>query len=493
MKDSFGVFFVCYDRVMIEEHKNAVKIIQTQVRDYYSRKVPFRVYHGSTNATRVMSFKRSEMVDVSNLDKVLHVDTKRQVALVEPNVPMDMLLDTTLKYGLMPPVVTEFPGITVGGAIQGGAIEAGSFKWGVFSNTINEVEMILGDGSIIKASPTSNQDLFFGAAGSYGSLGLITSAEVRLIPAKKYVTITHLPVASFQDGLDKTLKYTKSSCDFIECGMFSKDRGTVVIGNLSDTVEGKLMRFSRARDPWYYLYVENNARLKKTVTDTVPLRDYIFRFDRGAFWAAQLAFTQSGLPFNWLTRFILDRFLRTRKLYQAVQESAAAQRYICQDIVLPTRTLVPFLDFIDKEFNMYPTGFCAVKADTKSPLLFNGIEDTDYVFNVGVYGLRIEPYEKFVAANRQIEAETTKLGGRKWFYAHSYYTEKEFWNIYNKHWYGKLRNKYHATTLPDIYSRTRVNDKYRVHTKGAAIKTLLGKANYASKSSCDSVHDGPTR
>jgi delta24-sterol reductase len=461
---------------MITEHDNAVKKIQEQVREYYKRKVPFRVYHGSTNATRVVSFKRSEMIDTSKLDKVLKIDTEKRVALVEPNVSMDKLLDATLEHGLMPPVVTEFPGITVGGAIQGGAIEAGSFRWGTFSNTVNEVEMVLGDGTKIKASPKSNSDLFFGAAGSYGSLGLITAAEVKLIPAKKYVTITHIPVSSFQEGLDKTLEYAKTDCDFIECGMFSKDGGSVVIGKLSDTKEGKLLRFSRAYDPWYYLYIEKNARAKKTVTNTVPLRDYIFRFDRGAFWAAQLAFNQSGLPFNWFTRFVLDRFMRTRKLYQAVQESAAAQRYICQDIVLPTKTLVPFMEFIDKEFNMYPTGFCAVKADTRSPLLFNSIAATDYVFNVGVYGLRIEPYEKFVAVNRQIEAETTKLGGRKWFYAHSYYTEKEFWNIYDRRWYDKLRKKYHATTLPDIYNRTRVKDQYHINTKGAALKTMLGKA-----------------
>ena len=460
---------------MDSQHRQAVAALQAQIREYYSRKVPFRVYHGSTNSTRVLTFKRSEMVDTSHLDRVLKIDVAKRTVLVEPNVAMDKLLDATLAHGLMPPVVTEFPGITVGGAIQGGAIESGSFRWGAFSQTVNSIEMVLGDGSKVTASPDEHADLFYGTAGSYGSLGLVTAAEIQLIPAKKYVTVTTVPVSSFAESLQSTLAYAKTDCDFIECGMFAKDCGSLVVGNLSNEVTGKLLRFSRARDPWYYMYIEQNARARRSVTNTIPIKDYIFRFDRGAFWAAQLAFEQSGLPFNAITRFVFDPLLRTRKLYQAVQESAAAQRYICQDIVMPAESLVSFMDFIDDEFNMYPTGFCAVKTETRSPLQFNSVAG-DYVFNVGVYGLRIEPYDKFVKVNQRIEAKTHELGGRKWFYAHSYYSEKQFWEIYDKKWYDTLRDKYHATTLPNIYDRIRVKDIHNVNTKRAALRTLLGRA-----------------
>jgi delta24-sterol reductase len=461
---------------MDSQHIEAVDVLQAQIAEYYSRKVPFRIYHGSTNATRVLTFKRSELVDTSKLDRVLHIDKQARTALVEPNVSMDRLLDATLAYGLMPPVVTEFPGITVGGAIQGGAIESGSFKWGAFSQTVRSMEMILGNGTKLTISPDEHADLFYGTAGSYGSLGVITAAEIKLIPAKKFVTVTTIPISSFAEGLAITEKYAASSCDFIECGMMQKSCGSIVIGNLSNKVEGKLLRFSRARDPWYYMYIEKNSIARKSITDTIPIKDYIFRFDRGAFWAAQLAFQQSGLPFNAFTRFILDPLLRTRKLYQAVQESAAAQRYICQDIVVPAKSLVPFMDFIDTELAMYPTGFCAVMSEMRSPLQFNSIKNSDLVFNVGVYGLRVEPYQKFVEVNKRIESVTRELGGRKWFYAHSYYSKKDFWEMYDKTWYDDLRKKYHATTLPDIYERIRVKETYEINTRKAALRTLLGRA-----------------
>src|ERR1700704_5322126 len=136
------------------------------------------------------------MVDVSELNNVLSVDAKHQTAIVEPNVPMDKLVKATLAHKLLPPVVTEFPGITVGGGIQGGAGESSSFKWGFFSQTVNWVEYILADGSIVKASPIEHSDLFYGAAGSSGTFGVITAAEIQLIPAKKYVQLAYLPVTS---------------------------------------------------------------------------------------------------------------------------------------------------------------------------------------------------------------------------------------------------------------------------------------------------------
>lgn len=240
-------------------------------------------------------------------------------------------------------------------------------------------------------------------------------------------------------------------------------------------LKGKLVRVSRPTDTWYYLYVKGVAATGGQPTDTLPLKDYLFRFNRGAFWAAELAFTQSGVPFNAVTRLLLDPLLRTRKLYQALQESAASQVYICQDLVLPRKSVVQFLDFIDQEYGMYPVGGCPMKPEPRSPLQCNGI-DTDLVFNIGVYGLKVEPYEKFVEVNRQIEQKTNELGGKKWFYAHNYYTEEEFWKVYDRKWYDALRDKYHATTLPDIFNRTRVKEQYKVSKKRGALRTALGLA-----------------
>jgi FAD/FMN-containing dehydrogenase len=67
--------------------------------------------------------------------------------------------------------------------------------------------MILANGDLVQASRTERADLFYGAAGSYGSLGIITSAEIRLMPAKLYVQLTHYPVSSLAEAIQLTRRY----------------------------------------------------------------------------------------------------------------------------------------------------------------------------------------------------------------------------------------------------------------------------------------------
>ena len=93
----------------------------------------------------------------------------------------------------------------------------------------------------------------------------------------------------------------------------------------------------------------------------------------------------------------------------------------------------------------------------------------------------MDSYDEFLKANRLIEQTVSKFGGKKWFYAHSYYTEKEFWTRYDRKRYDTLRTKYHATTLPTIYDKVTVKVKHEVHYKRGALLTMLGLAKLRIK------------
>ncbi|KAG6978329.1 Delta(24)-sterol reductase [Fusarium oxysporum f. sp. conglutinans] len=79
-----------------------------------------------------------------------------------------------MPFGLISPVVMEFPGITAGGGFAGTSGESSSFRHGFFNETVNFVEMILGNGDKIRASREEHEDLFHGAAGAAGTLGCRT-------------------------------------------------------------------------------------------------------------------------------------------------------------------------------------------------------------------------------------------------------------------------------------------------------------------------------
>ncbi len=80
------------------------------------------------------------------------------------------------------------------------------------------------------------------------------------------------------------------------------------------------------------------------------------------------------------------------------------------------------------------------------------------MLNIGVWGWGPKDRAEFVRANRDLERRVGELGGMKWLYAHTYYSEPEFWAAYGGHreWYEALRRKYRATSLPSVYDKVRV-------------------------------------
>jgi len=133
-------------------HNQAVKAVSERLPQFYSWRAAFRVYHGSTNSTRAVYKKSDKIVDTSQLDHVLAVDKAKKTALVEPNVSMDKLVQATLEKGLVPVVVMEFPGITVGRGFSGAAGERSSGRRGPFDLTIDSIEIVVPNEDVFHAS-----------------------------------------------------------------------------------------------------------------------------------------------------------------------------------------------------------------------------------------------------------------------------------------------------------------------------------------------------
>jgi len=146
-------------------------------------------------------------------------------------------VEATLLHGLVPPVVMEFPGITVGGGFAGTAGESSSFRYGFFDRTINWIEVVLANGEVVRASSNENSDLFYGVASSFGTLGVTTILEIQLIEAKKYVEMTYFPVCSIIEAQEKFEEATQDpTVDYLDGFMLAKDHGVICAGRLTNNV-----------------------------------------------------------------------------------------------------------------------------------------------------------------------------------------------------------------------------------------------------------------
>jgi FAD/FMN-containing dehydrogenase len=165
-------------------------------------------------------------LSLSDFVNVIGIDTENKTLDVEGLATYERVVDFTLARGLLPLVTPELKHITVGGATVGIGIESTGFRYGFVHDGLIEAEVLLPDGRIVLCNGNdSHTDLFHALPNSYGTLGYILRAKIRLLSAKRHV---HIRTSAFS-GLDEYLEAMRLATenvdnDFVEGLFFSADR-----------------------------------------------------------------------------------------------------------------------------------------------------------------------------------------------------------------------------------------------------------------------------
>jgi cytokinin dehydrogenase len=128
------------------------------------------------------------LIDMSALDRVETIS--RDSIWVQAGVTWSDLVRETLEKGLLPPVLTNNLGTTVGGTVSVGGIGAASHRHGLQSDNVCELEVITGDGHLVRCSPEENAELFDCTRSGLGQFSVITRARLKLRPCQER-TRTH--------------------------------------------------------------------------------------------------------------------------------------------------------------------------------------------------------------------------------------------------------------------------------------------------------------
>jgi hypothetical protein len=445
-------------------HQDKVAVIQRQLAESAKDNKTVRFKRASTNSTRARRLVTDAVeLDLTTLTGIVELNAAEHYIDVEPGVPMDALVKATLTANLIPLIVPEFPGITVGGAVQGGALESSSYRHGQLNDTVLEYELLLTDGTLIVATPdNAYSDLYYGLATSHGTLAVVTRIRLRLMKAKPFVTLAIERCASPAACLDTLKRHTAAGAvDFIEGLVFSQTSGAVITGTLSDVATAPVRRFWRNIDPWYHRFMRKAVETGVTAV-SVPLVDYLFRYDKGAFWMGEHLFPLFGVTSNPVTRFFLAPISRTRKLYDGLHAMNVQHEYIVQDFYMDWNDAPKIIDYDIEGPKVFPIWLCPIKATTTPQKLSSHYREQDQMLlNVGIYGLP----EGRNAVHDTIELENLLLGtpNRKMLYAQTFYEQQAFWGKYDLAWYTGLRRKYKAEPFRDVWSK--------VHTPTSAFQS----------------------
>jgi len=390
----------------------------------------------------------TKRIDVRSFHHVLHIDTSSRIADVEGMTTYEELADETLKHGLLPTVVPQLKTITIGGAISGIGIESSSFKFGLVHETVEEMEILLGDGSTITCSATQNSDLFYGFPNSYGTLGYVLRLKVKLIPAKKYVKLTHTKFtepAKFFAQIEALC--ASSRFDYIDGAVFSGDEMYITTGEFTDDAPFV--------SDYTYMKVFYQS-IREREVDYLTSKDYIWRWDTDWFWCSKHFYVQHAALRLLATKWLLNSktYQRIMRLSHKVMPDSNTESVI-QDVDIPIEHTVEFLDFLLREIRVLPIWICPFRSyDPSVTYDLYALDPKKLYINFGFWDTvpSTQPEGYF---NRKIEAKALALQGKKGLYSTAYYDEQTFWQIYNRPAYEALKSKYDpGRCFKDLYKKT---------------------------------------
>ena len=396
-------------------------------------------------------------VDVRDLDEVLEIDAEARTCRAESGVTFADLTRETLRHGLIPKVVPELKGITVGGAVSGCSLESMSYKVGGFHDSCLAYEVITGAGEVRTLSREQAPELFEAVHGSYGTLAFVAAVTFELIPAKPYVRMEYRHHATYVDfWADMTARIEKDDFDFVDGIIHGPDHFTLCLGRMVDDAP-KVSRYD-----WLEIYYKSTASLG---IDHLTTWDYFFRYDAECHWLSRTVPPMEWKPVRFaLGKLLLgsDNLVTWSDRLAPVFRRALKRPDVVVDVFIPGRSFQDFFEWYAEAFDFWPLWIVPYGVKELYPFISDEhqarIGDERLLIDAAVYGKPNS--EPGVDYSELIERKTYELDGIKTLISQNHYDEATFWSIYSKpRWEAAKRELDPKGVFAGLYERFSSNRK----------------------------------
>jgi FAD/FMN-containing dehydrogenase len=389
-------------------------------------------------------------VDVASLREILEIDVGQHICTAEPGATFADVVRATLARGLLPKVVPELEGITLGGAVAGCSVESMSHRYGGFHDTCLSYEIVTGTGE--RRVLGREDELFHMLHGSYGTLAILTRITFELVPAKTFVRMTyrrHRDFPAFHADLRERCE--RGDHDFVDGIIHAPDNLVLCLGDFADT-PSRVSSYRRSR-----VYYKSTRKLAE---DHLSTFDYCFRYDTECHWLSR-----TFPPLEWApVRLAVGRwFLGSTNLIRWTARLEPLLRRVNRrpdvvvDLFIPDGGFASFWDWYARELDYWPLWVVPYRLDEPYPWI-----NRDYaarmtdklMIDVAVYGKRNS--RRAVDWSALLEDKTHELGGIKTLISRNHYTRERFWEIYDRErWSAAKRELDPGGLFRDLYEKFR--------------------------------------
>jgi FAD/FMN-containing dehydrogenase len=150
-------------------------------------------------------------IGTGRLNRFISFDDKQGILHCEAGLTLDEILQLIVPRGWFLPVVPGTRFITLGGAIANDVHGKNHHRAGSFGCHVRSLQLLRSDGDRPVCSKEENDSLFSATIGGLGLTGLITRAEISLIPITSSSLLTeHLAFSS----VEQFINFSRDSMDW---------------------------------------------------------------------------------------------------------------------------------------------------------------------------------------------------------------------------------------------------------------------------------------
>jgi FAD/FMN-containing dehydrogenase len=145
-------------------------------------------------------------IDMRQLHRVVSFSPERKQITVEAGITWRELLEFLDPHGLSVRIMQTYDNFTVGGSLSVNA--HGRYPdQGPIVRSIESIRVVLANGDLVEASPSANCDIFYGAIGGYGALGVIVEATLALaedVHVERRSVV--MPLKAYRDYFERNVR-----------------------------------------------------------------------------------------------------------------------------------------------------------------------------------------------------------------------------------------------------------------------------------------------
>ncbi|KDN11368.1 FAD-binding oxidoreductase [Gilliamella sp. Imp1-1] len=150
-------------------------------------------------------------IDTQKLNHVIDFNPEKKLLTIETGATWRQVQELIDPYNLSVKIMQSYANFSIGGSLSVN-VHGRYIGEGPMILSVEKFKIVLADGAIVEASPKENQDIFYGAIGGYGGLGVITEVTLQLVDNVKVKRISDvMPITKYYPYFMQQIRSDKSA------------------------------------------------------------------------------------------------------------------------------------------------------------------------------------------------------------------------------------------------------------------------------------------